>query len=297
MSAQEVQLGAEAISDCICKALQREEGALIGRNGSIELSMLLDPSTSSADPRLRILATNAGIYDMKKDAQTSFLQWHRETKSAILNTDVLAMGWYQPLAELESKTFSSWSVLAKQIPLRSLEPYYVSTEFQWIKYLKGQKVAVVSSFTYSAADQATKGLNTIWSPRLDWPSEIDWIWIQTGHPPFIANGTNEWPPGIHSWSDAIEMMVEKIVWSGARFALIGCGGLGMILASKLKDRGVIALVLGGSIQVLFGIKGKRWETHSVIGKFWNDQWIWPSLKETPGNAQSIEGGCYWASKN
>ena len=297
MASQEVEMGAKAISDCICKALQREEGALIGRNGSIELSMLLDPSTSAADPRLRILATNAGIYDLTRDPQTSFLQWHRETKSAILNTDVLAMGWYQPLSEKEFKTFSSWSIIAKQIPLRSLEPYYVSTEFQWIKYLKGQKVAVVSSFTQSAAYQVAKGLNTIWSPRLEWPSDIEWIWIQTGHSPFIANGTNEWPSGIDSWSDAIDMMVEKIVWSGARFALIGCGGLGMILASKLKDRGAITLVIGGSIQLLFGIKGKRWETHSVIGKFWTDDWIWPSLQETPGNAQSIEGGCYWGSKN
>jgi hypothetical protein len=52
-------------------------------------------------------------------------------------------------------------------------------------------------------------------------------------------------------------------------------------------------VLGGATQVLFGIKGKRWETHDVISKFWTDAWVWPSLEETPGGAGDIEGGCYW----
>ena len=81
--------------------------------------------------------------------------------------------------------------------------------------------------------------------------------------------------------------------SGARFALIGCGGLGMPIAKMLKDRGVISIVMGGAIQILFGIKGKRWANHSVISKFWNDAWVWPLKEETPDMASSIEGGCYW----
>jgi hypothetical protein len=88
-------------------------------------------------------------------------------------------------------------------------------------------------------------------------------------------------------------VVSEVVSQGARFALIGCGGLGMPIAKALKERGVIAIVLGGAIQVLFGIKGKRWKTHEVISTFWNDAWVWPSEAETPMNAQSIEGGCYW----
>jgi hypothetical protein len=67
----------------------------------------------------------------------------------------------------------------------------------------------------------------------------------------------------------------------------------MPIAKMLKDRGVIAIVMGGAIQVLFGIKGRRWEKHPIISTFWNDAWVWPSEEETPAGAQIIEGGCYW----
>jgi hypothetical protein len=40
--------------------------------------------------------------------------------------------------------------------------------------------------------------------------------------------------------------------------------------------------------------GNRWANHSVISKFWNDAWVWPSEEETPRGAAKIEGGCYWA---
>ena len=295
---QEVEKGAEAICKCIHNALQTDQGALIGRNGSIELNVLLDTTLSQEDYRLQILETNAGIFHSRPDSFASFLKWRQQTYMAILNSDVLATGWYAPLAEAETRTFNSWNLRAQRVPLRSLEPYYVeqSRDNQWIQYLKGQKVAVITSFTDSAEHQVKQDLTKIWEYRLTWPSGIEWAWIQTGHPPSVAKGSNEWPSGVNSWLDAVDLMVEKVIWSGARFALIGCGGLGMIIASKLKDRGIIAIVLGGAIQVLFGIKGRRWETHSVIGKFWNDKWIWPSLKETPGNAQTIEGGCYWAKQ-
>lgn len=67
----------------------------------------------------------------------------------------------------------------------------------------------------------------------------------------------------------------------------------MPLACRLKKKGIIAIVLGGSIQVLFGIKGKRWETHPVISGFWNTTWRNPNPAEVPGGAAEIEGGCYW----
>lgn len=68
----------------------------------------------------------------------------------------------------------------------------------------------------------------------------------------------------------------------------------MPLAGRLKELGLPCVVLGGAIQVLFGIKGNRWANHSVISKFWNDAWVWPSEEETPRGAAKIERGCYWA---
>jgi hypothetical protein len=86
---------------------------------------------------------------------------------------------------------------------------------------------------------------------------------------------------------------EEIVKTNPRIVLIGCGGLSMPLAFKLKQRNIITIIMGGAIQILFGIKGSRWETHSVISNFFNDSWVFPSDDEIPNGADKIEGGCYW----
>ena len=47
-------------------------------------------------------------------------------------------------------------------------------------------------------------------------------------------------------------------------AIIGCGAYGMPLAAMLKQAGKQAIHLGGATQLLFGIKGKRWEEIKTI---------------------------------
>ena len=71
---EQVENGAEAICKCIQNALQIDQGALIGRNGSIELNVLLDTTLSQRDPRLQILETNAGIFHSTLDSYASFLK-------------------------------------------------------------------------------------------------------------------------------------------------------------------------------------------------------------------------------
>ena len=81
--------------------------------------------------------------------------------------------------------------------------------------------------------------------------------------------------------------------TGARLMGISTHAAGQF--TFLLAAGIGAIVMGGAIQCLFGIKGRRWETHSVIGKFWNDAWVWPAEGETPVGAVTIEGACYWRS--
>jgi hypothetical protein len=273
---------------CIKDALESDRGALIGRNGTIELEQMIQVTPG----RLPILERNAGIFPIA--VHSVFYQWQKESIEATKSADILAAGWYEPLKEAEALMLEKWNVKALQVPLRTLEPYYVQPEEQWTKLLEGHSVAVVTSFTKTAKEQLTKG-SAIWGSHgvLPSPGTVDWHWIQTGHPSSLAQGRNEWPDGIYNWFQAANYVVSEVIKSGARFALIGCGGLGMPIARMLKDRGVIAIVIGGAIQVLFGIKGKRWETHPVISTFWNDAWVWPSKEETPVGAQAIEGGCYW----
>jgi hypothetical protein len=286
----DVLQGAKEISKIIQEALNWGEGALIGRNGTIELECMIFDNME----RFAILENNAGIFPCSNTSLVS--KWCSESIQATEEADVLATGWYNPLKEIEQVALKEWKSEAIQVSLRSLEPYYVEPENQWTHFLFGQKVSVVSCFTNTASKQVTK-IKDIWGPLGVLPEDVDWQWVQTGHPPSVANGSNEWPPHVQDSLEAIDYVVSEVIRQGSRFAIIGCGGIGMPIARRLMDRGVIAIVLGGAIQVLFGIKGSRWENHSVISKFWNEHWVWPSQEETPRKARKVEGGCYWQSKN
>ena len=50
-------------------------------------------------------------------------------------------------------------------------------------------------------------------------------------------------------------------------AIIGCGAYGFPLAAKLKQAGKQAIHLAGATQLLFGIKGKRWEEYQFQKRF------------------------------
>ena len=53
--------------------------------------------------------------------------------------------------------------------------------------------------------------------------------------------------------------------------------------------------MGGATQILFGIRGRRWEveyTDTIVPLF-NPYWVRPLPEETPEKAASVESGCYW----
>ena len=58
----------------------------------------------------------------------------------------------------------------------------------------------------------------------------------------------------------------------------------------LKKEGKISIHLGGSVQILFGIKGKRWDGMKEFKKLYNKHWIYPTLEKV---YKDVEDGCYW----
>jgi hypothetical protein len=76
-------------------------------------------------------------------------------------------------------------------------------------------------------------------------------------------------------------------------AILGCGAYGLALGAHAKRLGKKAVVLGGAVQILFGIKGQRWDEHEFISRLYNEHWVRPLPSERPPNYQAVEGGCYW----
>lgn len=283
-----VKQGSQTIRTCITSALQENRGALIGRHGTIELTcaLLMNDGYQVGEDRLQTLERNAGIFP------TDYAQiWATEYSVAAALADCMAVGWYAPLARAEIKYVQRLNPFSLKIPLRSLEPYYCP-QASWLQALQGQHVCVVSSFVDTIEKQIPK-LKDIWKDQLFFPDGIQWSFERSYYSPPLAKDSCGWPKWVASWKDAVDMMEEDVMATSAKIVLIGCGGLAMPLAARLKKRGKICIVLGGAIQILFGIKGKRWERHPIISQLFNEHWVYPADEEVPDGAREIEGGCYW----
>ena len=97
-----------------------------------------------------------------------------------------------------------------------------------------------------------------------------------------------------TWFDAYRHMCDRIAGIDFDICLIGAGAYGLPLASFAKKMGKQAIHMGGVTQILFGIKGRRWEQlyADSTGKLFNEHWIRPLASETPTNKDDVEKGCY-----
>lgn len=291
--ADSLRIASDAMKEIIEQALQNKTGALIGRQGSIELEavlsfMLKQPASSSRD---ELLQNNAGIFPVSNER--IFSAWRQEYLDSLKQADALAVGWYSQLASLEQQLLNHVAFHGVTIPLRALEPYYLSFDSGWQTTFNGRNITVVSSFTETMQRQ---NLNRVW-PGAD-PTGLTTSksvsFVRSFYSPTCAtDGKCGWPNGIDDSIKALSFLEEQVLQTKCEIVLIGCGGIGMPLAARLKRHGMVCIVVGGAIQNLFGIRGKRWVKHDVISAFWNEDWVYPSKDEAPIGAQKIEGACYW----
>ncbi len=276
----------------IRKLLADGKPFFIGRNGTIEIETLFfwklhRPARPYPEYMREQIQRNAGIFPATEE---SLDRWCAEYTQGLSLMNGGAAGWYPPTAHIEKRILDHHAPTAFRTPLRSLEPYYVEAGARWTEKLAGKKVTVVSSFTDTIQQQLKR---PIWPNGLLDISGVDWSFVRTGYAPVTAAGTAEWPDDCNSWEEAVEYVLLQVINRDSEIVLIGCGGLGMIIAGRLRKRGISCIVLGGAIQVLFGIKGRRWAQHDIISGFWNDAWVSPAAHEVPGGAGAVEGGCYW----
>lgn len=292
---EQIEKGAILIYTCLDSAIREKKGCCIGRNGSTELTTLFMYETQRiCDSQMaKNLERYSGIFPATPEILRTWIDSYKKTLQTV-SDEPFVTGWFQGLAPFEQILLKQLCPNAKPIPLRCLEPYYVAPEKRWTVLLAEKRVAVVSSFAKSIQAQCKRG-KEIWGEHFETllPSTTTWIPIQTGFPPEIARGRLEWSEGCTTWKEALDWLEQEVLKQNVDVCLIGCGALGMMLAARLKKQGIACIVMGGAIQVLFGIKGQRWQHHSIIANFWNNAWVWPSEEETPRASGKIEGGCYW----
>ena len=289
-------LSGQAASDAIKERLLAGAPTMVGRLGAVELACLenhraihrratIGRSADYIRGRSRAfweweegirsdLRQNAGFFPTDPDSLERFSRQMLDDLSCV---DVLG-SWLR--AERQFATYLEGAV---KVRLRDLEPYYQRDP--WTEALAGRTVLVVHPFAATITSQYSRRHELFADPRVLPDFELKTLTaVQSA-----AGAETEFA----SWFEAFERMRDEISETSFDVALIGCGAYGFPLAAHVKRLGRAAVHLGGACQILFGIKGKRWDDHPEISAMYNEHWVRPDPSERPAGYLAVEDGCYW----
>lgn len=182
----------------------------------------------------------------------------------------------------------------KYVHIECLYPFFV--ERPWTRALRGKRVLVIHPFVESIKLQHSRHELIFDNPDIFPEYEISFVKaVQSNAGAEVS---------FKDWFESLKWMEDEISKVDFDIAIIGCGAYGLPLAAHVKRLGKKAIHLGGGSQLLFGIKGKRWDNNAYhwanlpqldtnYSALYNDYWIRPSLSETPSSAKKVENACYW----
>ena len=266
----------------IYELIKKGNPIAIGKIGANELNFLYMEMCEPNNKYLEEIFTHnvcvqAGVYP--QEIAKNFMM--NEYLNCLKDVDVMAI-WN------ENKEFEKYLVSLKvpkvtRVTLRSLEPYYF--DLQWTQLLKNKKVLIISPFTDSIKQQIPKK-KQIWTNNL--LPEFEPIFLKFPLSYYLLSYQEriKYPKDSQNLLKSYKDILSKIDYD---FAIIGTGVYGLPLATFAKQMGKIGIHLGGPLQILFGIKGGRWDNYN----FYNEYWIRPSGDEIPVNKIACENGCYW----
>lgn len=250
----------------------------IGANESFSLRTYEMRHKKNYEKALRQLVTCAGFFPEDFDSAARFVEVIEEAMGSMDICGSLLC----PLDDYFIQKYAPYE--CKVTLLDSIDS--TGRENPWTGYLKGKKVLVVHPFSETIKSQYQKR-EKIFPGRNVLP-EFELITFQA-----VQTSAGQKDERFQSWFEALDYMSEEISKIDFDVALLGCGAYGLPLAARIKKQGRQAVQIGGSLQLLFGIKGRRWDSEPEVAAFYNEAWTYPSESETPKGASMVEGACYW----
>lgn len=233
------------------------------------------------ESQARVLCNNAGFFPMPNESMMMhFLSLYERDMKEV---DILGSWRYN------EKYFSTELKNSIKVDRELITPLLCS--HPWTEALSGKRVLVVHPFAATIESQYKKRINLF--PGTTILPDFTLITLKAVQSQ-AGQKTN-----FKDWFEALQYMKDEIDKIDYDICLLGCGAYGFPLAAHCKRKGKQAIHLGGVLQLLFGIKGKRWETENIyLTKYryidyYNEYWVRPSESERPRQAEKVEGGCYW----
>ena len=272
-------------NEIIGKLIHQQKPVAIGKIGNNELKAILiyknryrcnritvsrilkqSPELATKDPKwLPFYRGNhqfkyrAGIFP---DTPSVFKGFSQIYIDSLQEMDLLAV-WYN---RGEAKTIKEFAPSAQLTNgLGSLEPYFHTNP--WSGCLKGKKVLIIHPFTDSIEYQYNRR-QLVWS-HFD-KAILPEFELKTLRVP--QNAAVE-PPWFKDWFETLDYLKNEILQYNFDVSIVGAGGWSLPLVTYIKSLGKVGIHLGGATQILFGIKGKRWDNQQKFQLLYNKNWI------------------------
>lgn len=300
------EMDREKANEYIYNLLVSDRPIMISRLGTIESGIIMNYLSIHSKKMMiskcyHYIVDNVGLPWWDKLFYNSM---HNNAGIFPENIDVLEKFSERYLEDIpEIDLLGSFNYAERFLPLRNdvnyvhlecLYPFWVSRP--WTMALKNKKVLVIHPFAETIKLQAIRR-ELLFKDKNIFPSyELKTLKA------IQSNAGNNVP--FKDWFEALKWMEDKIEKVDFDICILGCGAYGLPLAAYIKRLGKKAVHLGGGSQLLFGIKGRRWDNNNYhwnniphlntnYSSLYNEYWIRPSQAETPVSALNVEGACYW----
>ena len=160
----------------------------------------------------------------------------------------------------------------------------------YLSLFRGKRILLICPFAKALAERANR-------------ATFEQTWSKTGKRWFFPAAVEAFEHAYgfdqktqQRFGNSLNMLDELYAQLDQRsfdIALVASGGISVPLVAHLRDRGKIAISLGGALQVLFGVIGKRWRSRQE----WCEKYVNPHWIDTPA-AYKPQGdffaqGAYW----
>ncbi|MFW5886749.1 MAG: hypothetical protein ACOCUL_03230, partial [Bacteroidota bacterium] len=266
----------EEAGDVLYNYLTDKNPCMIARLGANELSCLINyigvknndrnmlnyirgkiPEWWWNEKIIRLMHTGAGFFPPEVNEIEKFCELMLEDIKYI---DVLG-SWMN-----NEKYFKNELASVKKVQLINLDPYW--SKEPWTRALEDKDVLIIHPFVNTIKRQYKKR-ELLFEKNL--LPEFNLKTIKAVQS--IAGSKT----GFSTWFEALDYMKAEIDKTQYDICIIGAGAYGLPLAAHVKRSGKKAFHIGGSLQLLFGIRGKRWEkdyhhTYSYADLI-NEHWV------------------------
>ena len=224
-----------------------------------------------------MLAVNAGLNF--KDNKEYFI-WVEDYARALNKIDCLLAWNHNDAEERIVEAICKKPLIVENFP--DIEPFSHGKE-GWHYELADKRVLVISSFKDSIEAQIPN-FSKIWPEAQIGAVEV----IKMPQPHQITGDDTVY------YNDVMWGISDQISSQNFDICIIGAGGYSLPLCNFVKSIGKRAIHLGGATQVLFGIRGSRFD-RNFADQLWygTDAFIRPLKSDIPKFHNLVEGSCYW----